>query len=324
MALGAALAVNQLLGSAVQEQPVATAPVVAPGPKILVANQLLSSGTILGANSFRFQPWPEGLIENAYFIESDTNVAALIGTVVRHPITAGQPLTRGSMVHPDDRGFLAAALSPGMRAVTIQVSQDQGGAGFIFPGDRVDLLLTQQLSVRSDDYPDDDLFTSETIVRNIRVLATDQRYSAENETGTTPIETFGLVTLEATPSIAEKISGAKEMGQLSLSLRPLAEDSSELETAIASGEIDVPVGGNGASEDRMLAEIEQTPIDEPTLVSTSGGDISRYWLPVRDRADLARLTQSYEKIAEEPITPRGPVVRVVRGNAVAEVPVGDQ
>ena len=73
----------------------------------------------------------------------DGNVAKMIGTVVRNPITAGQPITKGSLVGPNDRGFLAAALGPGMRAVTVPVSTTSGVAGFIFPGDRVDMVLTQ-------------------------------------------------------------------------------------------------------------------------------------------------------------------------------------
>src|SRR3546814_1071589 len=75
----------------------------------------------------------------------------------------------GALVHPDDRGFLAAALGPGMRAVTVKVSKEEGVAGFVFPGDRVDVLLSQKLKVDGGTaYPDDELFTAETIVRNVR------------------------------------------------------------------------------------------------------------------------------------------------------------
>ena len=73
-----------------------------------------------------------------------------------------------------------------MRAVTVKVSQEQGVAGFVFPGDRVDVLLAQTIEVKEGSaYPDDQIFTAETIVRNVRVLATDQRYDAEDETGKT-------------------------------------------------------------------------------------------------------------------------------------------
>src|SRR3546814_18935010 len=96
-----------------------------------------------------------------------------------------------------------------MRAITVKVSREEGVAGFVFPGDRVDVMLAQKLSVDSENssYPDKELFTAETIIRNVRVLATDQRYNAEDETGKTPVRTFSSVTLEATPEIAEKKIG---------------------------------------------------------------------------------------------------------------------
>ena len=74
------------------------------------------------------------------------------------------------------------------------------------------------MCIRDSSYPDDQLYTAETIVRNVRVLATDQRYDAEDETGKTPVRTFGSVTLEATPDIAERIAVAENMGKLSLCL----------------------------------------------------------------------------------------------------------
>ena len=85
------------------------------GEEVLVATRALPVGTIMTPDSFRFQPWPKELIEDAYFKKEGTDVATLAGTVVRNPITAGQPLTKGSLVAPGDRGFLAAALGPGMR-----------------------------------------------------------------------------------------------------------------------------------------------------------------------------------------------------------------
>ena len=247
IAIGAAFGVNQMMRGASAPQARAAAAPEINGPMILVATRQLPAGTIIGPDSFRFQPWPKELVEKAYFLKDKTDVNTLVGTVVRYPITAGQPLTQGSLVHPDDRGFLAAALAPGMRAVTVKVSQEQGVAGFVFPGDRVDVLLAQTISVKEgSSYPDDQLYTAETIVRNVRVLATDQRYDAEDETGKTPVRTFGSVTLEATPDIAERIAVAENMGKLSLALRPLAENTGELEAAIASGDVNVPTKGGSA------------------------------------------------------------------------------
>ncbi len=327
IAIGAAFGVNQMMrGAAAPQARAAAAPDIT-GPMILVATRQLPVGTIVGPDSFRFQPWPKELVEKAYFMKEKTDVNTLVGTVVRYPITAGQPLTQGALVHPDDRGFLAAALGAGMRAVTVKVSQEQGVAGFVFPGDRVDVLLAQTIEVKEgSSYPDDQIFTAETIVRNVRVLATDQRYDAEDETGKTPVRTFGSVTLEATPELAERIAVAQSMGKLSLALRPLAESSGELEAAIASGEITVPEKGGTAAERRMLAAAQARPVTAKT--ATTGGDVSRFWIPVRGRVGGGGGSpQSAAPAAPSggnygPAAPSGPVVRVTRGDKMTEVPVG--
>ncbi|HKX88552.1 MAG TPA: Flp pilus assembly protein CpaB [Sphingopyxis sp.] len=331
IAIGAAFGVNQMMrGAAAPPARAAAAPEIT-GPSILVATRPLPVGTIVGPDSFRFQPWPKELVDQAYFLKEKTDVNTLVGTVVRHPITAGQPLTQGALVHPDDRGFLAAALGPGMRAVTVKVSQEQGVAGFVFPGDRVDVMLAQRISIDSDTstYPDKELFTAETIVRNVRVLATDQRFNAEDETGKTPVRTFGSVTLEATPEIAEKIAVAQDMGKLSLALRPLAESAGELDAAIASGAVDVPAGGGAAAEKKMLAEAAARPVASRSS-ATTGGDVSRFWIPVRGRVTSPRpqpenrggYQQSGGGRAAASSVPTGPVVRVTRGDKMTEVPVG--
>lgn len=328
IAIGAAFGVNQMMrGASAPEARAAAAPEIT-GPMILVATRQLPVGTIIGPDSFRFQPWPKELVEKAYFIKEKTDVNTLVGTVVRYPITAGQPLTQGALVHPDDRGFLAAALGPGMRAVTVKVSQEQGVAGFVFPGDRVDVLLAQTIEVKEGSaYPDDQIFTAETIVRNVRVLATDQRYDAEDETGKTPVRTFGSVTLEATPDLAERIAVAQSMGKLSLALRPLAESSGELEAAIASGEINVPTKGGTEAERRMLAQAQARPVTAKT--ATTGGDVSRFWIPVSGRVGGGSRPQPQMSSGPAPqggnyasAASSGPVVRVTRGDKVTEVSVG--
>ncbi|AMU95715.1 pilus assembly protein CpaB [Sphingopyxis terrae subsp. terrae NBRC 15098] len=324
IAIGAAFGVNQMMrGSSAPTARAAAAPEIN-GPMILVATRQLPTGTIIGPDSFRYQPWPKELVEKAYFLKDKTDVNTLVGTVVRYPITAGQPLTQGSLVHPDDRGFLAAALAPGMRAVTVKVSQEQGVAGFVFPGDRVDVLLAQTIAVKEgSSYPDDQLYTAETIVRNVRVLATDQRYDAEDETGKTPVRTFGSVTLEATPDIAERIAVAENMGKLSLALRPLAENTGELEAAIASGDVNVPTKGGSAAERRMMADAAGRPT--PSRTATTGGDVSRFWIPVSGRVSAPRPPAGMPIAAGSPqaaAVPIGPVVRVTRGDKVTAVPVG--
>ncbi|HZU51516.1 MAG TPA: Flp pilus assembly protein CpaB, partial [Sphingomicrobium sp.] len=222
----AVMARNMFAGAGAQQA--AASPMVPVGPKILVAKKALPAGTIIDADSFALQPWPKELMQSAYYVEgqSDGDPKKLLGTVVRYPITAGQPVTRGSLVGPQDRGFLAAALGPGMRAITVPVNVSSSVAGFVFPGDHVDLVLTQQVQGGGDGSP---LKVSETIIRNLRVLATDQRISDKDEDGKTQVKTFSNVTVEVTPKIAEKIAVAQSLGSLSLSLRSIADNTADLE-----------------------------------------------------------------------------------------------
>ena len=192
--------------------------------------------------------------------------------MVRNPITAGQPVTQGSLVKPGDRGFLAAALGPGMRAITVPVSATSAVAGFVFPGDHVDLVLTQSVAGGGDGPP---LKVSETIIRNLRVLATDQTTDNKvGDDGQPVIKPASSVTVEATPKIAEKIAVAQTVGDLSLSLRSLADDSTQLEQAIASGAVSVPANDPKA-EQEMLARADTQPIAGSTTYAT-GADVSRF------------------------------------------------
>lgn len=210
----AVMAKNMFTGASAPEAEAAAAP---QGPKILVAKKALPVGTIVDAESFTYQPWPQELVQNAYYQEGqpDSDMQKLLGTVVRNPITAGQPLTRGNLVGPQDRGFLAAALGPGMRAVTVPMDGRTGGVGgFIFPGDRVDVVLTQVVEGGGDGPP---LKVSETIVRNLRVLAIDQSVDNKDKDGKIVVTKADTVTVEATPRIAEKIAVAQSLGTISFS-----------------------------------------------------------------------------------------------------------
>ena len=324
----ALMAKSMLTGSAAPPQAVAR-PVAPAGPEVLVATRSLPVGTIIDAEAFRYQIWPAGLVQPAYFIRGNRaiNPQDLVGTVVRTEISAGQPVTQGALVRPGERGFLAAAQSPGMRAITVSVSATSGVAGFVFPGDRVDIVLTHEVKPLGE--PDDaqPLRISETILRNVRVLATDQRINARDAEGNQVAQSISTVTLEATPRIAERIAVAQTIGQLSLSLRSLADNSADLERAIASGEVQVPEGTE--AERRMIAAMGSRPVEgSPTF--TVGGDISRFQrrslTPLRT-SQTPGFTPSPQPAPQsgpssQPVRPVGPVIRVARGNTVTEVPVG--
>ena len=322
----AVMAKNMFSGSGADQA--SAAPAVPVGPKILVARKALPVGTIIDQEALTFQPWPSELMQEAYYTEGspDADMSKLLGTVVRNPITAGQPVTRGALVGPNDRGFLAAALGPGMRAVTVPVSATTGVAGFVFPGDRVDMVLTQEVAGGGDGPP---LKVSETIVRNMRVLAVDQRIDSLNEEGKSEAKLSTSVTVEATPRIAEKIAVAQSLGMLSLSLRSIADNAAELERAVASGDVKLPEGTSPAQERQMLLAVANRPADNATTFTT-GGDVSRFQrrtVPARKEAADQRVA-AVNNLADAVRTvggtsvPTGPVVRVSRGNTVTVVPVG--
>jgi pilus assembly protein CpaB len=337
-AVTAFMARSMFSGAAAPKAAAAAKPVET-GPKVMVATRALPVGTIITADSFRYQPWPKELIEDAYFIEQAGGAPApgpdgkpapnagpgqvisneeIIGTVVRNSITAGQPITQGSLVKPGDRGFLAAALGPGMRAVTVPVSALTGVAGFVFPGDRVDLVLTQNIAGPGGP----PLKVSETIMRNLRVLATDQRSAnVADANGNTVVRKFKLVTFEATPSIAERITVAQSLGTISLSLRSLADNAAELEQALASGEVSIPEGASAEQEAAIMRSVAQRPTAGKSTYTT-GGDVSRFQrsslpaqTPVAIAAENVRINRQIQKVN------RSAIVRVSRGGAATDVDV---
>ena len=329
IAVGTALAARSLFADASAPQAQA-APAVPLGPKVLVAQRALPTGTIITADAIGFQQWPEELVQQAYFIDGESDISKLLGTVVRHPVTAGEPVTQGSLVAPGDRGFLAAALGPGMRAITVPVSAKTGVGGFVFPGDRVDLMLTQAVDGGDDGAA---LRATETILRNLRVLATDQSTTQEtNEAGDTVVRAFRTVTLEVTPKIAEKVSVAQTIGTLSLSLRSIADNQAELERAIASGDVNIPENISPEEEEKLLREAMGRPNDGATTFQT-GGDVSRFQRSTIPKKKTAPAPQTVVTVAapapgngnvtsSPPPVPKGPVVRVTRGKATTEVEVG--
>jgi pilus assembly protein CpaB len=302
-------------------------PVTPMGPKVLVAQRALPTGTIITADAVSFQDWPKELVQDAYFLDGQADMTKLLGTVVRFPVTAGQPLTQGALVAPGDRGFLAAALGPGMRAMTIPVSDTSGVGGFVFPGDRVDLMLTQ--SVKSGNDGSQDLKAAETFLRNMRVLATDQATSTETVDGKSVVKTSRTVTLEVTPRIAEKITVAQTVGQISLSLRPLTDNQADFERVLASGDIKVPEGATKEQEDQLMRRAMNHPIEGATTFAT-GGDVSRFQpsryvppspAPAQSAPMMVAPSSGGAPVASAPIR-TGPVVHVTRGKTTTDEAAG--
>jgi len=205
-----------------------------------------------------------------------------------------------------------------MRAVTVPVSAKTGVAGFVFPGDHVDLVLTQ--TVTGDETQP--LKAAETILRNVRVLATDQSTeTVTNEEGKTEVREFRTVTLEVTPKMAEKIAVAQTIGTLSLALRSLADNEAELEKAIAAGDVKIPDNASAEEEERILRTAMSRPIDRGSTYST-GGDVSRFQRRTMPKMN-SRNVGSANAAARGDVTSsyKGPLVRVTRGKETTAVPV---
>ena len=209
-------------------------------PKVLVAKADLPTGTFVKAEHLRWQSWPDDALADNYLVKGKRGLKSMVGAVARHRIAAGQPVTDTLLVKPGDRGFLAAVLTPGTRAISVAVNATTGIAGFVFPGDRVDMLLTQNFKSG-----DTKRRTSETVIRDLRVLAVDQRTDDQNGKVTVAKTT----TVEVTQKQAEMIAVAAELGRLSLSLHSLAKVSGSPE----SPAIGHPSNGSGRETVRPAA-----------------------------------------------------------------------
>jgi pilus assembly protein CpaB len=188
---------------------------------VLVAKGDLPAGQFVRPDNLQWQAWPEAGIADNYVVEGKGKLEDYVGAVVRSGLTNGEPIADGRVVRPGDRGFMAAVLTPGNRAITVPVTPSSGLAGFVFPGDRVDVILTLTIQPGKDGQKDGvERRASETVLTDIRVLATDQRADDQKR----EVAVAKTATLEVTPKQAEVIAVVSEMGKLSLSLRSLAQD----------------------------------------------------------------------------------------------------
>jgi pilus assembly protein CpaB len=253
--------------------------------QILLANKHLPVGYLLKADDLVFKPWPADAIQDGFLKEEDGIKANdLLGSVVRVEIAAGEPIQRIKIVSPGERGFLAAVLKAGMKAVAIPVNNRTAVANLVMPGDRVDVMLTQTITKPSTQpgASGDGLATAgttteqitETIIYNARVLATGQALSAvqnnqDNQPEPAPATAYDTVTLELTPKLAEIVTLANELGRLSVVLNPLATSETDVQA-------------NLAAEERM----KQWPYGISAIAGA--GDASAYSITVQNEASPAR------------------------------------
>lgn len=195
--------------------------------EILVATTALSPGTLLRPKDVMWQPI-SGIAEPGRILRPADAAgkanpelhqqarAELYGAALRTGVAAGDPIQRSAIAKPGDRDFLQIVLSPRARAIAIPVATGGASTGLLYPGDRVDVILTQTFK---NDPPLTRRSVSETVVEGLRVLAID----APDAKPTSPANSFGrTVTLEVTAEQAEKVNVAAELGKLSLTLRGIS------------------------------------------------------------------------------------------------------
>ena len=187
---------------------------------ILVAARPVQAGTLLkpediAAQDIALSVLPEGALRDAPEARLD-----LIGAMVRRTLGQGDPLRLDAVLRPGENGFLAAVLAPGMRAVTVGVDAVSGTAGLIWPGDRVDVILTQAFD--DNDAAPARRVAGEAVLTAARVIAVDRHLvqgMQPGAVGDSLRETNRTVTLEVTPGEATRIAVANRLGRLSLALR---------------------------------------------------------------------------------------------------------
>ncbi|MGJ8558892.1 MAG: Flp pilus assembly protein CpaB [Litorimonas sp.] len=190
--------------------------------QVLSVAEPMSKGDRVREGDLKWIDWPAEAVTPALIINdpaAETSAMdSLIGALVRESLTPGDPLVMSRFIRAGDAGIMAALLNPGMRAVTVRISVDTASGGFIQPGDKVDIILQETIQ------PDGQLggstqpkFIASTIFENVTVLAIDQSFSNNPESGAAiPGST---ATLELSPRDAERVTVAQVRGDLSLVLR---------------------------------------------------------------------------------------------------------
>lgn len=190
-----------------------------PRMQVLIAKEPIGLGQRLSASSMAWEDWPEGSVRADYItaVASPEAISDISGSVARYEIFPGEPI-REDKLSISGRGYLSAVLSEGMRGVSVSVAAESASGGFIVPNDHVDVVVTRESDFGRD---------SETILRNVRVLAINTRLGETGKTGegadpenprAQMFANQAIATIELDPMQAEVIINAAAGGQLSLAL----------------------------------------------------------------------------------------------------------
>ncbi|WP_029085667.1 Flp pilus assembly protein CpaB [Bradyrhizobium sp. th.b2] len=202
--------------AAIVENAPAAAPAQPTTVSYFVAARALPRGTLARDEDFAVRSAAPERVPAGAILETPDSKAGLPGALVRKFVDAGSPVTLQDILRPKDRGFLASVLAPDSRAISIKVDEESGVSGLIRPGDYVDVLLTQVFEKGNPARR----ALSETVLRNVRVIAIDQEI-VQGGRGISAVtgKQAQTVSLELGSDQVKKITVAKQLGTLSLSVR---------------------------------------------------------------------------------------------------------
>jgi pilus assembly protein CpaB len=226
--------------------------------QVLVAANLLQAGSLLQPGDITDGSVAVSAVPDGASLDTPANRSALIGSMIRSSISPGAPILDSAVIHPGDHGFLAAVLAPGMIATTVGVDAISGAAGLIWPGDHVDVLLTQ--TIDDPTVPVGQRIAAEMVLRDVRVIATGQQLVQGTVTtnGTaSPPPAATTVTLEVTPEEAERCAVATRLGALSLVVHSSAAAPVSTMTQTQTAAANQPVFADQVSP--ALANLHSTP-----------------------------------------------------------------
>jgi len=301
-------------------------PSVAQAPKtkeVFVPAVELAAGSILRPEQLGRMAVGESVITPEMIVADDAGIETLVGSVARQVLPKGVPLARSAIVQPGERGFLAAVLPQGKRAIAIPIGEVAGISGLILPGDRVDIILTY--SVAGDVIDSGrDIRASETMVKNLRVLALDQRLDSaqtidEKSGNIVPPPIARTATLEVSPEQAEVITLATTLGDMSLVLNSVRDGGDEVAEAGPTGKDDAamtePLGLASAS--RLATDLNGLDPRKLTLdsdvTSLLRREVTASTVPVDANGALNSPVPLQDRMAR---------VQIVRGTETRAVAIG--
>jgi pilus assembly protein CpaB len=206
-------------------EPAPAAAVAAPPPpariRVLTAARPLLAGSLLKEGDVAVREVLPDTVSDQTLRDTPDEQAELRGAMLRQYLDAGTSISRADVLRPRDRGFLAAVLRPGRRAISVGVDAITGAAGLIWPGDQVDLILTQELDATQA--PPDRRIVAETVLTDIRVIAVDQKMAQGASADTGARDIASTVTLEVSGREAERVAVATRLGRLSVTVRAMED-----------------------------------------------------------------------------------------------------